>query len=164
VIHSVDPLGGSYLVEELTQRMVDGTAAYFREIDGLGGMVEAIEAGFPQREIMDAAYAYQRAVESGEKLVVGVNTLRLEDEPPLETLYISEDVGRQQIEFLQSVRARRDRGAVERTLDALRRAAASPAENTMPPLLDCAKAYCTVGEMSDALREVFGTYEEPAVF
>jgi methylmalonyl-CoA mutase N-terminal domain/subunit len=164
VLHSVDPLGGSYLVEELTQRMVDGTSEYFREIDGLGGMVEAIEAGFPQREIMDAAYAYQRAVESGEKLVVGVNTLQLDGEAPLETLYISEDVGRQQVEFLQSVRARRDRAAVGRTLDRLRQAAANPSQNIMPPLLDCAQAYCTVGEMSDALREVFGTYEEPAVF
>jgi methylmalonyl-CoA mutase N-terminal domain/subunit len=163
VIQSVDPLGGSYFVEALTQRMVDGAFEYFREIDGLGGMVEAIEAGFPQREIMDAAYAYQRAVEKGEKLVVGVNTLRLDDEPPLETLYISEDVGRQQIEFLQSVRSRRDNGAAARTLDRLRRAAAS-SDNIMPPLVDCAKAYCSVGEMSDALREVFGTYEEPAVF
>jgi len=126
-------------------------------------MVEAIEAGFPQREIMDAAYAYQRAVEEGEKLIVGVNAFEVEDDRPIEILTIPDDLAERQIGALEEVRARRDRGEVARTLDALKRGAAG-AENTMPLLLDCVKAYSSVGEISDALREVFGTYEEPAVF
>ncbi len=163
VINSVDPLGGSWLVEEMTRRMVDGARDYFRRIDELGGMVEAIEAGFPQREIMDAAYLYQRAVEEGEKTIVGLNAFAVEDDRPIEILYIPDDLAERQITALDAVKARRDAGAVTRTLDALRRGAAG-GQNTMPLLLDCVKAYGTVGEISDALREVFGTYEEPAVF
>ena len=163
VVSSVDPLGGSYFVEEMTRRMVDGAFDYFRRIDDLGGMVEAIEAGFPQREIMDAAFAYQRAFEEKEKLIVGVNAYQLEDEPPIEILYIGDDLAEKQVAFLNSVKDQRDAGSVARTLDALKRGAAG-SENTMPLILDCVKAYCTVGEVSDALRDVFGTYEEPAVF
>jgi len=163
VINTVDPLGGSWFVEEMTRRMVDGAFDYFRRIDGYGGMVEAIEAGFPQREIMDAAFAYQRAVEDREKLIVGLNSFELENEPPIEILYIPDDLADKQIAFMDEVKSRRDPGAVERTLDALKRAAAGE-DNTMPLILDCVKAYCTVGEISDALREIFGTYEEPAVF
>jgi methylmalonyl-CoA mutase, N-terminal domain len=163
VINSVDPLGGSYFVEEMTRRMVDGAFDYFRRIDELGGMVEAIEAGFPQREIMDAAFAYQRAFEEKEKLIVGVNAYQLEDEPPIDILYIGDDLAEKQVAFLNSVKDQRDPGAVGRTLDALKKGAAG-SENTMPLILDCVKAYCTVGEISDALRDVFGTYEEPAVF
>ncbi|MCL4836908.1 MAG: methylmalonyl-CoA mutase, partial [Thermoanaerobaculia bacterium] len=163
VINTIDPLGGSYFVEQLTQRMVDGAYDYFRRIDDLGGMVEAIEAGFPQREIMEAAYAHQRAVEKGEKVVVGVNALQVDGEPPMDTLYIGEEVAEQQVAFLDSVKTRRDAGAVARSLDSLRAGAAGDA-NTMPLILDCVRAYCTVGEISDALRDVFGTYEEPAVF
>jgi methylmalonyl-CoA mutase, N-terminal domain len=163
VINTVDPLGGSWFVEEMTRRMVDGAFDYFRRIDDFGGMVEAIEAGFPQREIMDAAYQYQRAVEEKEKLIVGVNAFALDDEPPIEILYIADDLAERQVAVLDEVRHRRDAGEVARTLDALRRGAAGKA-NTMPLILDCVKAYCTVGEVSDALREVFGTYEEPAVF
>jgi methylmalonyl-CoA mutase N-terminal domain/subunit len=163
VISAVDPLGGSYFVEEMTRRMVDGTFDYFRRIDDLGGMVEAIEAGFPQREIMDAAFAYQRAFEEKEKLIVGVNAYQLENEPPIDILYIGDDLADRQIAFMNSVKEQRDPGAVGRTLDALKKGAAGT-ENTMPLILDCVKAYCTVGEISDALRDVFGTYEEPAVF
>jgi methylmalonyl-CoA mutase N-terminal domain/subunit len=163
VINSVDPLGGSWFVEELTRRMVDGADEYVRRIDELGGMVEAIEAGFPQREIMDASFAYQRAVEKKEKLIVGVNSFELEQEEPIETLYIDDELAERQVADLEAVRSRRDRGAAERTLDALRRGAAGDA-NTMPLILDCVKNYCTVGEISDALRDVFGTWEEPAVF
>ncbi|HSU84099.1 MAG TPA: methylmalonyl-CoA mutase family protein [Thermoanaerobaculia bacterium] len=163
VINSVDPLGGSYFVEEMTRRMVDGAFDYFRRIDDLGGMVEAIEAGFPQREIMDAAFAYQRAFEEKEKLIVGVNAYQLADEPPIDILYIGDDLAEKQVAFLNSVKDQRDAGSVERTLDALKRGAAG-SENTMPLILDCVKAYCTVGEISDALRDVYGTYEEPAVF
>jgi methylmalonyl-CoA mutase N-terminal domain/subunit len=163
VSHSVDPLGGSYLVEEMTQTMVDGARDYFRRIDDMGGMVEAIEAGFPQRELVEASYTFQRAVDGKRKLIVGVNCLQVDDEPPIETLTIDESVAGEQTAGLESLRARRDGGAVERTLDALRRGAAGEA-NTMPLILDCVKAYCTVGEVSDALRDVFGTYEEPVVF
>jgi methylmalonyl-CoA mutase N-terminal domain/subunit len=163
VANSVDPLGGSYFVEEMTRRMVEGTLDYFRRIDDLGGMVEAIEAGFPQREIMDAAFAYQRAFEEREKLIVGVNAFQIDNEPPIDILYIADDLAERQIAELDRVKQRRDAGAVARTLDALRRGAAGD-DNTMPLILDCARAYCTVGEISDALREVFGTYEEPAVF
>jgi methylmalonyl-CoA mutase N-terminal domain/subunit len=163
VINAVDPLGGSWFVEEMTRRMVDGAFDYFRRIDDFGGMVEAVEAGFPQREIMDAAFAYQRAFEEKEKLIVGVNAYQLEDEPPIDILYIGDDLAEKQIAFLDSVKDQRDAGSVERTLDALKRGAAG-SENTMPLILDCVKAYCTVGEISDALRDVFGTYEEPAVF
>jgi len=163
VINSIDPLGGSYFVEEMTRRMVEGTLDYFRRIDDLGGMVEAIEAGFPQREIMDAAFAYQRAFEEREKLIVGLNAFRVDNEPPIEILYIADDLADRQIAELDRVKQRRDAGAVARTLDALWRGAAGD-DNTMPLILDCVRAYCTVGEISDALREVFGTYEEPAVF
>jgi methylmalonyl-CoA mutase, N-terminal domain len=163
VISSIDPLGGSWFVEEMTRRMEEGARDYFRRIDELGGMVEAIEAGFPQREIMEAAYAYQRAVEKQEKFVVGVNAFQVDDEKPMETLYISDDLAVEQLALLNQVKDRRDAGAVARTLDALRVGAAGSA-NTMPLILDCAKAYCTVGEISDALRDVFGTYLEPAVF
>jgi methylmalonyl-CoA mutase N-terminal domain/subunit len=163
VISAVDPLGGSYFVEEMTRRMVDGTFDYFRRIDDLGGMVEAIEAGFPQREIMDAAFAHQRAFEEKQKLIVGVNAYQLENEPPIDILYIGDDLADRQIAFMNSVKEQRDPGAVGRTLDALKKGAAGT-ENTMPLILDCVKAYCTVGEISDALRDVYGTYEEPAVF
>jgi methylmalonyl-CoA mutase N-terminal domain/subunit len=163
VINTVDPLGGSYFVEEMTRRMVDGTLEYVRRIDDHGGMVEAIEAGFPQREIMDAAYRYQRAVEEEEKLVVGVNSFQATDEEPIEILTISDELGEQQVAALEGVRHRRDAGRAASSLDALKQAAAGDA-NTMPLILDCVKAYCTVGEISDALRDVFGTYEEPAVF
>jgi methylmalonyl-CoA mutase N-terminal domain/subunit len=163
VINTIDPLGGSWFVEQLTDRMVEGAFDYIRRIDDLGGMVEAIEAGFPQREIMDAAFAYQQAVERKEKLVVGVNAFEVENEPPIETLYIDDAMADEQVAALDAVRSRRDGGAVARTLDALR-AGASGSENTMPLILDCVKAYCTVGEVSDALRDVFGTWDEPAVF
>ena len=163
VINTVDPLGGSWFVEEMTRRMVDGAFDYFRRIDDFGGMVEAIEAGFPQREIMDAAFAYQRAFEENEKIIVGVNAFQVTDDEPIEILYIPDDLAERQVAFLDDVKARRDPGEVGRTLDALKRGAAG-SDNTMPPILDCVKAYCTVGEISDALREVFGTYEEPAIF
>ena len=163
IINSVDPLGGSWFVEEMTRRMVEGTLDYFRRIDDLGGMVEAIEAGFPQREIMDAAFAYQRAFEEREKLIVGLNAFQVEGEPPIDILYIADDLAERQVASLDEVKRRRDSGTVARTLDALRRGAAG-SDNTMPLILDCVRAYSTVGEISDALREVFGTYEEPAVF
>ncbi|HSS78830.1 MAG TPA: methylmalonyl-CoA mutase family protein [Thermoanaerobaculia bacterium] len=163
VINTVDPLGGSWFVEEMTRRMVDGAFDYFRRIDDFGGMVEAIEAGFPQRELMDAAFAYQRSFEENEKVIVGLNAFQVTNEEPIDILYIADDLADRQVAFLNDVKARRDGGAVSRTLDALKKGAAGT-DNTMPLILDCVKAYCTVGEISDALRDVFSTYEEPAVF
>ncbi|MCA1732068.1 MAG: methylmalonyl-CoA mutase family protein [Acidobacteria bacterium] len=164
VINTVDPLGGSWFVEELTNKMEKGCYDYFERIDQFGGMVEAIEAGFPQREIWDASYQYQRAYESGEKTVVGVNRFQMDVEEPYEILSIAESVTDDQIALLEKVRRERNGELVRGTLDRLKDAARDPNVNTMPYLLDCAKAYATVGEISDALREVFGTYQEPALF
>ena len=163
VINTIDPLGGSYFVEEQTQGMVDGAFDYFEKIDQYGGMIEAIEAGFPQREIVEAAYAAQCSIERSEKLVVGVNAFQNEAEEPIDTLIISDEVASLQQGRLEEIRAQRDDGAVARTLDALKVGATGEA-NTMPLILDCVRAYCSVGEMSDALRDVFGCYEEVAVF
>ena len=164
VINTVDPLAGSFYVEELTNRMEQGCFDYIEKIDRFGGMVEAIEAGFPQREIWDASYQFQRSVDSGEKLVVGVNSFQLEEEEPYEILYIDESVTGQQLDLLNKVRATRDARRVEETLQALRNAAGDGDTNTMPFILDAVRAYATVGEISDALRDVFGTYQEPALF
>jgi methylmalonyl-CoA mutase N-terminal domain/subunit len=163
VANTVDPLGGSWLVEQLTQRMVDGANEYFQRIDDFGGMVEAIEAGYPQREIMEAAYAYQQSIERRDKIIVGVNDFQVEDEKPVEVLSIPDELAEQQIATLDAVRARRDGGEVAASLDRLKQGAEGDA-NTLPLILACVKAYCTVGEISDAMRDVFGTYEEPAVF
>jgi methylmalonyl-CoA mutase N-terminal domain/subunit len=163
VANTIDPLGGSYFVEELTAQMERGCFDYFRKIDELGGMVEAIEAGFPQREIMDAAYAYQRAVDAGEKIVVGVNGFVDEIERPIETLYIDDAVEDEQKAAVAELRRSRDGRAVTSALSALRQACAD-GRNVMPPLVEAVKTYATVGEISDVMREVFATYEEPAVF
>ncbi|HWW59772.1 MAG TPA: methylmalonyl-CoA mutase family protein, partial [Thermoanaerobaculia bacterium] len=164
VINTVDPLGGSFYIEELTNRMEQGCFDYIEKIDQFGGMVEAIEAGFPQREIWDASYQFQRSVDSAEKVVVGVNAFKMEQEDPFEILYIDESVTGEQIALLNHVRATRDARRVEETLQALRNAAADPNANTMPFIIDAVKAYATVGEISDAFRDVFGTYQEPALF
>jgi methylmalonyl-CoA mutase, N-terminal domain len=164
VINTIDPLGGSYFIEELTDRMEQGCFEYIEKIDQFGGMVEAIEAGFPQREIWDASYQFQRAVDSAEKVVVGVNAFRMETEDPHEILYIDESVTEEQIGLLNKVRKERDSQKVQDALQALRNAASDPNVNTMPPIIDAVKAYATVGEISDALRDVFGTYQEPALF
>jgi len=164
VINSVDPLGGSFFVEELTNRMEQGCFDYIEKIDQFGGMVEAIEAGFPQREIWDASYQYQRSVDSGEKMMVGVNAFRMEHEEPYDAMYIDESVTGEQLALLHQVRSERDQQNVVDTLQALRNAANDEHANTMPFILDAVRAYATVGEISDALRDVFGTYQEPALF
>jgi methylmalonyl-CoA mutase N-terminal domain/subunit len=159
----VDPFGGSYFVETLTSQMEDGARDYFRQIDQLGGMVAAIEAGFPQREIAESAYRFQQEVERHEKIVVGVNDQSDgAAEPAMPTLYIDESAGESQLRKLEQLRASRDAGRVAWTLDALREAARST-HNLMPPILDAVRAYATVGEMCDALRDVWGEYEETPV-
>jgi len=155
----VDPLGGSYFVERLTLDMERGAREYFETIDRMGGMVEAIENGYPQKEIAEASYQFQQAVEMRDKIIVGVNDFVQEDEPPLPILYIDESTAEKQLGRLEQLRKTRDSDAVRRSLDSLR-AAARGRENTMYPLLDCVRAYATVGEMCDALREVWGEYEE----
>src|SRR4051812_10577898 len=162
VINTVDPFGGSFFIEELTNKMEEGCFDYIEKIDQFGGMVEAIEAGFPQREIWDASYQFQRSIDSGEKVVVGVNGFRMEVEDPYEPLYIDESVTGEQIALLERVRKERDTRKVEETLQALCNAAADEKANTMPFIVDAVRAYATVGEFSDALRDVFGTYQEPA--
>jgi methylmalonyl-CoA mutase N-terminal domain/subunit len=162
VANTVDPLGGSYYVESLTQAMEERALDYFRRIDAMGGMVEAIEKGFPQREIQDSAYQYQKAVERGEQVIVGVNKYAMEDEPAaVPTLVIDESVREHQVERLQQTRDRRDAGPVANALDKLRRAAQND-ENTMPATIEAVRAYATLGEICSALRDVYGIYEEPA--
>jgi methylmalonyl-CoA mutase N-terminal domain/subunit len=161
--NTIDPLGGSYFVEKLTAELEEEAWDYFRKIDAMGGMVEAVEAGFPQKEIQESAYRYQRAVERGEKVIVGVNAYQMNTdelgEPNI--LQIDESVARLQEERLAKLRAKRDNAAARRALDELRRGAEDPDANTMPLLIDCARADCTLGEMCDALRPVFGEYQEP---
>src|SRR5689334_21840146 len=149
-----DPLGGSYYLEALTNRLEQEAYAYFDRIRELGGVIAAIDAGFFQREIADAAFRYQEAVDSGERVVVGVNRHVEEDERPLEILKVDPALEQVQIDRLRAVKARRDSAEVERTLAALK-AAAEGRGNLMPPLIDCARAYASVGEMCDVLRGVF---------
>ncbi|MGB6133763.1 MAG: methylmalonyl-CoA mutase family protein [Acidobacteriaceae bacterium] len=168
VAQTIDPFAGSYFVEKLTLDMEQGAFRYFEKLDGLGGMVRAIESGYPQKEIAEASYVFQRAVEAGEKIVVGVNRYAI-DEPAPEILYIDESVREAQSRKLKKLRAERSAESVRRSLDALRRAAAEQPEaqsaglaaaNTMPFLLDCVRAYATLGEICSALHNVYGGWEE----
>src|ERR1700740_1402354 len=172
VTQTTDPLGGSYFLEDLTLQMEKGAFDYFGKLDAMGGMVKAIERGYPQKEIAASAYQYQRAVEAKEKIIVGVNEFAIEEEPP-HILYIDETVARQQSAKLKALRARRSNADVRRALDALTQAATqepkagrngnvSPA-NTMPYIVDAVRAYATVGEICDALRQVYGTYTEVSI-
>jgi len=158
----VDPLGGSYFLETLTSDLEREALAYFDRIDAMGGMVAAIERGFPQREIADSAYRFQQAVEQREQVIVGVNGFVATDEPPFEILYIDESAGEQQLARMADVKARRDPQQVSGALEAMRRAA-SGSDNLMPPILDAVRAYATLGEMCDVLRDVWGEWTEEAV-
>src|SRR5580698_6390794 len=171
VANTVDPLGGSFFVERLTLDMEKGAFAYFDKLDAMGGMVRAIERGFPQKEIAEASYTFQRAVENREKIIVGVNEYAVEEEPT-EILRIDESVRDWQTGKLNRLRARRSNQAVAESLDALRRAleleprasrGSLTAANTMPYLLDCVRAYATLGEICDAMRAVLGTYQEVSI-
>jgi methylmalonyl-CoA mutase N-terminal domain/subunit len=172
VTQTVDPLGGSYFLEALTLQMEKGTFDYFGKLDAMGGMVKAVERGYPQKEIAEASYQYQRAAESKEKIVVGVNEFVIDEESP-HILYIDESVATQQTIKLKALRARRSNDAVRRSLDALRKAAKQEpqagtngtisSENTMPYIVDAVRAYATVGEICEALREVYGTYTEVSI-
>ena len=162
VTNTADPLGGSYFVEKLTSDIERDALEYFRKIDAMGGMVAAVERGFPQREIQEAAFQFQKAVERKEKIIVGVNEYVM-DEQPHPILYIDEQVSEEQTARVAALKATRDNERVARALLALKDAARGTA-NLMPPILEAARAYATLGEMCDALREVFGEYEESPVF
>jgi methylmalonyl-CoA mutase N-terminal domain/subunit len=162
VVNTVDPLGGSYYVEALTQKMIDGCFDYFDKIDGFGGMVEAVEAGFPQREIQESAYQYQKAVERSEQIIVGVNKYQMETElHKTDILQIDENVRVHQLERLEKVKSQRDNGAVSNVLEKLKKGAVENV-NLMPLTIEAVKAYATVEEICTALRDVYGIYEEPA--
>jgi methylmalonyl-CoA mutase N-terminal domain/subunit len=161
VANTVDPLGGSYFVESLTNKMEQGALDYFRKIDSMGGMVAAIEKGFPQREIQDSAYHYQKAVERGDQVIVGVNKYQMDEESTIPILAIDESVRAHQVERLDQARAKRDDGAVSNALEKLK-SAAQHSENTMPATVEAVRSYATLGEICSALRDVYGVYEEPA--
>ena len=160
VANTVDPLGGSYFVETFTQQMVEGTHDYFQRIDDLGGMVAAIEAGYPQKEIQEASYRYQKAVESGEKTIVGVNDFIGAKDPPTPILQIGDEVWEHQRRALQEIKRRRNGRKVSSALSDLK-ATARSSTNLMPYIIEAVRQYATLGEMCDTLKEVFGSYQEP---
>jgi methylmalonyl-CoA mutase N-terminal domain/subunit len=161
VTRTADPLTGSYFIEKLTLETEQACYDYFKKIDELGGMIPALESGYPQKEIHDAAYAYQQAIERKDKIIVGVNDYVTEEDRPIKLLVIDDSVARHQIKKLEEVRRTRDNEHAGRTLESLASAAATDA-NLMPFILECVRAYATVGEMCDVMRKVFGIYEEPA--
>jgi methylmalonyl-CoA mutase N-terminal domain/subunit len=161
VTNTVDPLGGSYFVEALTQQMQQQAREYFDRIEQLGGMIPAIETGFFRREIAEAAFAYQREIDARHKLIVGVNSFQESDDKPIEILEVDEAVEKEQLEALKRLKARRDDDAVQRSLATVKRVAATT-QNLMPSLIEAARARCTVGELMDALADVFGRYDGAA--
>jgi methylmalonyl-CoA mutase N-terminal domain/subunit len=172
VAQTVDPLGGSYFVEKQTLDMEQGAFDYFEKLDQMGGMVKAIDRGYPQKEIAEASYQYQRAVEANEKITVGVNDFVIEEESP-KILYIGESVARAQGKKLRALRSRRSNEEVQRRLEALKQAATKTPTagsngnisdvNTMPYIVDAVRAYATVGEICEALRQVYGIYTEVSI-
>jgi methylmalonyl-CoA mutase N-terminal domain/subunit len=168
VANTIDPLGGAYYLEALTSRLEREAAEIIARIDEMGGMVEAIEKGYPQREIAASAYRFQRQLETGERVMVGVNKYARAGDTPIPVLRVDDDVARTQVDRLRRVKASRDPARVAQALAAVRTAARAPAgadgANLMPPIVDAAKAYCTQQEICDVLREVFGTYADPAEF
>ena len=164
VPNTVDPLGGSYFVEDLTRRLEEEAESYFERIEAHGGVIPAIEASFMQKEIADAAFRHQQELEQQRRIVVGVNEFaggnEVEDIP---ILRISPELEEEQVQRVREVRRRRDAARAERALAAIRRAAADPGENLMPHTLDAVRAYCTEGEIMGAMVDVFGLYTERAV-
>jgi methylmalonyl-CoA mutase, N-terminal domain len=164
VASTIDPLGGSFFVEDLTNRLEAEAYDYFDRIRRLGGVVAAIKENFFQREIAEASFRFQSELEAGQRVIVGVNRFQEADERPIELLKIDQALEAKQNARVASLRARRDAAAVEEALGRLRRDAASSDQNLMPAIIDASKAYVTMGEMCDALREVWGTWRETPVF
>jgi methylmalonyl-CoA mutase N-terminal domain/subunit len=162
VVNTADPLAGSYFVEKLTNDIEAEALEYFRKIDAMGGMVAAVERGFPQREIQEAAFQFQKAVERKEKIIVGVNEYVM-DEKPQPILYIDESVAEAQVARVNALKATRDEVRVAKALGDLQDAARGK-DNVMVPILEASRAYATLGEMCDALRQVWGEYEEAPIF
>jgi methylmalonyl-CoA mutase, N-terminal domain len=163
-VNTIDPLGGSYYVEDLTNRLEAEAYDYFDRIEKLGGVIPAIKENFFQREIADASFRYQHEVEQKQRIIVGVNRYELEEEPEVEILRIDPALERKQIQRVQALRGRRDSVAVETALARLKQAAARDDDNLMPPLVEASRAYVTLGEMCEALRDVWGTWTETPVF
>jgi methylmalonyl-CoA mutase N-terminal domain/subunit len=163
VANTIDALAGSYFIESLTQKMADEAMGLIQKIDAMGGMVKAIKTGYPMMAIAEASHRYQRQLENKEKLIVGVNAFTVEDEAPVDLLKVSPDVERRQVESLRQTRASRDAKTAAEKLQALRLVCRSR-NNVMPALIDCAHAYCTIGEMAQIMREVFGTYHDPGIY
>jgi methylmalonyl-CoA mutase N-terminal domain/subunit len=161
VTDTIDPLAGSYYIEALTDEIEAKAYEYIQKIDDMGGAPEAIEKGYVQREIQEAAYAYQRAVEENERIVVGVNKFTTAAEPLGEILRVDPKVREDRLKELAKLKAERDNGAVDKNLAALK-AAAEGAENLMPKFLDCVREYATLGEICDTLRGVYGEYQAPS--
>ncbi len=164
VVNTIDPLGGSYYLEDLTNRLEAEAYDYFDRIEKLGGVIAAIKENFFQREIAEASFRYQAEVEAKQRIVVGVNRYELEDEGELELLRIDPALEQKQVERVQALRGRRDSAAVEASLARLKEAAAHEDRNLMPLLVEASRAYATLGEMCDALRETWGTWRETPVF
>jgi methylmalonyl-CoA mutase N-terminal domain/subunit len=162
VANTIDPVAGSYAIESLTSQIEAGATAYLNKIDALGGMLQAIEAGFVQMEIQKAAFEYQRAVETKEQIVVGVNEFQTEEERQIPTLRIDPALEREQVARLNALRAKRDSAGTSAALAELERRAKC-SENLLPAILSAVENYATVGEISDALRRVFGEYQESVV-
>jgi methylmalonyl-CoA mutase N-terminal domain/subunit len=163
-VNTIDPLGGSYYLEDLTNRLEAEAYDYFDRIEKLGGVIPAIKENFFQREIADASFRYQHELEQKQRIIVGVNRYELEDEPEVEILRIDPELERRQIERVQTLRGRRESAAVEAALSALAEAAAREDVNLMPLLLEASRAYATLGEMCEKLREVWGVWRETPVF
>jgi len=163
VTNSVDPLAGSYYLESLTNKIEKEVSAYLEKIDKLGGMTRAIEQGYIQKEIQDAAYRYQKEVESGERIIVGVNKYTSQKEPPQKILQVDPAIREKQIERIQKVKAERNNQAVAQSLQAIREGSHHPDTNLMPLILDAARGYATLGEICGVLREAFGEYKESVV-
>jgi len=162
VTNTIDPVAGSYAVESLTAQLEDAATRYLKKIDSLGGMLQAIESGFVQKEIQKSAFAYQRAVETGEQIVVGVNEFQAERERQIPTLRIDPAMEREQVARLEALRKRRDAGKAQEALAELGRRA-SEGGNLLPAILKAVESYATLGEVSDTLRRVFGEYQESVV-
>jgi methylmalonyl-CoA mutase N-terminal domain/subunit len=163
VANTIDPLGGSYFVEELTNQTEQAAMDYLNRIDALGGVLACVQNGFFQREIAESAYRYQQEIDQHKRVIVGVNDYIMEEEIKVPTLYVDYEGQRAHLERLNRVRRERDSAVVKRALDNLHRAAEGT-ENTMPAIIEAVRAYATLGEIMDVFRAVFGEYMEPAVF
>jgi len=163
VTDTIDPLGGSYYLEWLTDEMEEKAFEYFDKIERVGGLLNAIKIGFLQREIAETAYRYQQELERDERVVVGVNKYQIDEKQPIDTLKINEEAQRRQIERIARVRDTRDNARVKEALDELRKTFENEKANSMYPIIKAVRAYATLGEIMDVGRKVFGDYKEPPI-